>query len=190
MNTTFMFCLSREPIRLIFLEDHQGYPLFLKTKLRVNDDNFVPLCHKVYSIQTDQVFRLVSTDKVWTPACHSMIIIVHITGWKRPTMELAAVLEKHQRFKVDKNVSADHVLFDFAEETIPMMVTNTGDKEVVIHEETTLGQSQLVATGEIENNSTVKSRQKPETNRRKEYQVRFETCRELYRFWYFPGSKN
>ena len=45
-----------------------------------------------------------------------------------------------------KEVRADHVLFNFAEETIPVMLTNTGDEEVMIHKDTTVGQSELVAT--------------------------------------------
>ena len=40
-------------IGLDFLEDHQCDPFFSKKKLRVNDDTFVPLYHKVYTIQTD-----------------------------------------------------------------------------------------------------------------------------------------
>ena len=50
-------------IGLDFSEDHQRDPLFYK-KLRVNYDTFVSLCHKVYTTQTDQVFRVVSTDNV------------------------------------------------------------------------------------------------------------------------------
>ena len=113
---------------LDFLEDHQCDPLFSKKKLRVNDDTFVPLYHKVYTIQTDQVFRVVSTDNVWIPAGHSMIILAHIPGWKRPPIGLAGVFEPQERLKVDKEVSADHVLFNFAEETNQVMVTNTGMK--------------------------------------------------------------
>ena len=101
-------------IGLHFLQDHQCDPLFLKKKLRKNDDIFVPLYHKVYTMQIDQVFRVVSTDNVWIAAGHSMIIPAHIPGWKRPPKELDAVLEPHERFKVDKEVSADHVLFNFA----------------------------------------------------------------------------
>ena len=70
-------------IGLNFLEDHQCDPLFSKKKLRVNDDTFVPFYHKVYTIQTDQVYRVVSTDNVWIPAGHSMIIRAHIPRWKR-----------------------------------------------------------------------------------------------------------
>ena len=70
-----------------------------------------------------------------------MIIPAHISGWKRPPKELAAVFEPHERFKVDKEVNADYILFNFAEETIPEMVTNTGDEAVMIHKNTTLGQS-------------------------------------------------
>ena len=125
-------------IGLDFLEDHQCDPLFSKKKLRVNDDTFVTLYHKVYTIQTDQVFRVVSTDNVWIPAGHSMIISAHIPGWKRPPIELAPVFEPLERFKVNKEVSADQVLFNFAEETIPVMVTNTGDEEDMIYKDSTL----------------------------------------------------
>ena len=89
--------------------------------------------HEVYTIKTDQVYQVVSTDNVWIPAGHSMIIPAHIPGWERPPMKLAAVFEPHEWFKVYKEVSADRVLFMFTEETIPVMVTNTGDEAVMIH---------------------------------------------------------
>ena len=62
-----------------------------------------------------------------------MIIPAHIPGWKRPSIELAAVFEPHERFKVDKEVSADHVLFNFSEETTPVIVSNTRDEATMIH---------------------------------------------------------
>ena len=132
-----------------------------RKKLRLNDVTFFPLYHTVYTIQTDQVFRVVSIDNVWIPAGHSMIIPAHIPGWRRPPIELAAVFEPHERFKVDKEVSADHVLFNFAEKTIRVMVTNTGDEAAMIHKETILGQSELVATDKIQNISTLKSSKSP-----------------------------
>ena len=67
-------------IGLDFSEDHQCDPLFSHKKLRVIDDTFVPFYHKVYTIQTDQVFRVASNDNVWIPAGHSMIIPAHIPG--------------------------------------------------------------------------------------------------------------
>ena len=155
-------------IGLDFLEDHQCDPLFSKKKLRMNDDTFVPLYHKVNTIQTDQVFRVVSTENVWIPAGHSMIIPVHIPGWKRLPIELAAVFEPHERFKVDKEVSADHVLFNFSEKTTPVMVTNSGDEEVLIHRDTTLGQSELVATDKIQNISTLNSCRSPKLTDKKD----------------------
>ena len=134
----------------------------------VNDCTFVPSYHKVYTKQTDQVFRVVSTDIVWIPAGHSMIIPAHMPGWKRSAIELAAVFEPHERFKVDKEVSADHVLFNFAQEAIPVMVTNTGDKEVMIHKYTTLGQSEVVAMDKTQNISTFKSRKCPKLTDKKD----------------------
>ena len=91
-----------------------------------------------------------------------MIIPAYIPGWKRPPKELAAVFEPHERFKVQKEVSADHVLFTFAEETIPVMATNTRDEAVMIHKETTLGQSELVARDKIQNITTLKKRKSPQ----------------------------
>ena len=67
-------------IGLDFLENHQ----FSKKKLRVNDDTFVPMYHNVYTIETNQIFLAVSTDNVWIPAGHSMIIPALILGWKLP----------------------------------------------------------------------------------------------------------
>ena len=155
-------------IRLDFLEDHQCDPLFSQKTLRVNDDTFVPLYHKVYTIQTDQVFRVASTDNVWIPAGHSMMIPAHISGWNRPPIELAAVFESHERFKVDKEVNADYVLFNFAEETIPVMVTNTGDETVMIQKDTTMGQSELVATDKIQNISALQNRKSPKLTDKKD----------------------
>ena len=150
-----------------FLEDHQRDPLFSTEKLRVNDGTFVSLYHKIYTILTGQVFQVVFTDNVWIPAGHSMIVPAHIPGWKRPPIELATVFEPHERFKVDKEVSAGLVVFNFAKETIPVMVTNTGDEAVMIHEETTLGQCEIVATDKNQNISTLKRRKSPKlTDRR------------------------
>ena len=70
-------------------------------------------------------------------------------------------VELHERFKVDKEVSADHVLFNFAEEKILVMVANTGDGEVMIRKNTTLGQTELVSMDKIQNISTLKSRKCP-----------------------------
>ena len=80
---------------------------------------------------------------------------------------MAAVFERRERFKVDKEVSTDHVLFNFAAETILMMVTNTGAEAVMMHKETTLGQAELVATDKIQNISTLKCPESPKlTDRR------------------------
>ena len=43
-------------IGLVSLAYHQCDPLFSKKKMRLNDDTFVPLYHKVDTIETDQVF--------------------------------------------------------------------------------------------------------------------------------------
>ena len=124
--------------------------------------------HKVYTTQTDQVFQIVSTDNVWIPAGHSLIIPAHIPGWKRPPIELAAVFEPHERFKVDKEVSADHVLFNSSEETSTVMVTNTVDEAVMIHKDTSLGQSELVETDKIQNISTLKNGKSPKLTNKKD----------------------
>ena len=155
-------------ISLNFLEDHQGDPLFSKKKLRLNDGTCVLLYHKVYSIQTDQVFCVVSTDSALVPASHSRILPAHNPGWKHPTIDLAAVFELNGRFKVDKEVRADHVLFSFTEETILVMVTYTGAEAVMMYTETTLGQSALVAMDEIQNISTLKSRESPRVTDKKD----------------------
>ena len=104
----------------------------------------------MYTIQTDQVFRVASTDKIWIPAVHSMIIPVHIPGWKRPPIELAAVFEPQERFKTENQVSADHVLINFAEDMNPVLVTNCGDEAVLIHRKTTLGKTELVEIEKIQ----------------------------------------
>ena len=99
-------------------------------KLRLNEDTFVQLYHKVCAIQTDQVFRFVSTENDWIQAGHSMIIPPYIAGWKRSPIELAAVFEPHERFQVQKEFSAAHVLFNFAEEIIRVLAKNSGMKRL------------------------------------------------------------
>ena len=134
---------------LNFFEDHQCDALIAKKKLRLNDDTCVALYHKIFSIQTDEVFSVLATDSVLVAANHSMIIPAHIPGWKRPPKELAAVSEPHERFKTVNQVSADHVLFNFAEEMFSVMVANCGDETVMIHRKTSLGPSKLVEIEQI-----------------------------------------
>ena len=49
-------------IGLDCLEDHHCDPLFWKKKLRMKDDTFVPLYHKVYTIQTIQSSEFRSSE--------------------------------------------------------------------------------------------------------------------------------
>ena len=77
-----------------------------------------------------------------------MIVPAHISGYKHPRIELAAVFEPHEWFKVENEVSADHVLFNFPEKTILVMVIMCGYETVRIHEQTKVGQPDLVATDE------------------------------------------
>ena len=84
-----------------------------------------------------------------------MIKPAHIPRWKRPPKKLAAVFEPHERFQEENVVSADHFLFYSAQETIPLMVIS-GEEAVMMHEQKTLGQSQLFATERFQNNSTLK----------------------------------
>ena len=102
-----------------------------------------------------------ATDSVLVSASHSMIIPVHISGWKRPPKELAALFELHEQFKTENQVSTDIVLFNFAEEMIPVTVTNCGDEAVMIHRKTNLGQSELVEIEKIQNISTLRGRKSP-----------------------------
>ena len=145
-------------IGLDFLEDHQCDPLFSKKKLRLNDDTCVPFYHKVYKIKTDHVFCVVAIGSVLVPASHSMIIPADITGWKRPPTELVAVFEPHERLKTENRVSADHVLFNFAGDMIPVILTNCGDEAGMIHRETILGQSELIEMEKIQNTCTLRGR--------------------------------
>ena len=64
----------------------------------------------------------------------------------RETIELATLLEPHERFKADKEVSADLVLFNSAEIISQVMVTYTGNEAVIIHKDTTVGQYEVVET--------------------------------------------
>ena len=48
------------------------------------------------------------------------------------------------------------------------MVTNTGDEAAMIHKDTTLGQSELVATDKIQNISTLKNSKSPKFTDKKD----------------------
>ena len=148
--------LERLPVKIGGMKIEQNFHvlakseadcLFSKKQQRLIDDTCDALYHKVFSIQVDRVFCLVATDSILVPASHSMIIPSHIPGWKRPPIALAAVFESHERLNTENQVRADHVMFNFAEEMIPVMVTNCGDEAVMIHRKTILRQSELVEWG-------------------------------------------
>ena len=63
----------------------------------------------------------------------------HIPRWKCPPKQPDAVSEPHEWFQVENEVTADHVLFNFAEETFPVMATDSGAEAVIIHTQATLG---------------------------------------------------
>ena len=106
-----------------------------------------------------------------------------------PTNRVGPVFEPHERFKVDKEVNADYVLFNFAEETIPVMVTNTVDEAVMIHKNTTLGQSELVATDKNQNISTLKSRKSPKITDKKDAKYDLKLVKNSIDTGIFPEAK-
>ena len=83
------------------------------------------------------------------------------SSMEAPPIEFASVFEPHERLKTENQVSADHVLFNLAEEMIAVMVTNCGDEAVMIHRKTTLGQSHLVELEKIQIISTLRGRKIP-----------------------------
>ena len=78
------------------------------------------------------------------------------------------MFEPHERFKTENQVSADHVLFNFADGMIPVMVTKCGDEAVMIHRRTTLGQSELEEMEKIQNISTLRGRKSPKLTDKKD----------------------
>ena len=94
-----------------------------------------------------------------------------------------------EQFQAENEVSANHVSFNFASETIAVLVVNCGDEAVMIQKQTTLGQSELVATEKIQDISTLKSRKTPKLTDRKDTKYDFILVKESVDTGISPGAK-
>ena len=136
---------------LDFLERHKCDPLFSRMELKLESTHSVPLYHKNFEIDHNAIFRVVATETINVPAGHATILPAHIPNWKRPPFHLNAVFEPLEKFNMSEDISAPNILFDFSDDTIPVIMTNTTDSEITIYKNTTLGSSEFVSD-EIINN--------------------------------------
>ena len=136
---------------LDFLERHKCDPLFSRMELKLDSTHSVPLYHKNFEIDHNAIFRVVATETINIPAGHATILPAHIPNWKRPPFHLNAVFEPLEKFTMSENISAPNILFDFSDEMIPVIMTNTTDSEITIYKNTTLGSSEFVSDDIINN---------------------------------------
>ena len=113
-------------------------------ELKLDSTHSVPLYHKNFEIDHNAIFRVAATETIKVPAGHATIPPAHIPNWMRPRFHLKAVFELLEKFAMSEDISAPNILFDFSDEMIPVIMTNTTDSEITIYKNTTLGSSQLV----------------------------------------------
>ena len=99
------------------------------------------------------------------------------------------MIERHERFKTENQASADHVLFNFPVEMIPVMVTSCGDEVVMIHTKTTLGQSEIIEKGKNQNISTLRRRKSPKLTDKNDAKYDL-TLVKNYRHWHITRNKS
>ena len=136
---------------LDFLETNKCDPLFSCMKLKLDSNSFVPLYHKQFEYDHDNVCRVISTETLSVPPGHTRIIPAHIPNWKRPPIQVCALFEPRDKFEPKNDVSAQNVLFDFTEEVIPIAIDNKTEEEITIYKNTTLGFSEIVPETVINN---------------------------------------
>ena len=95
-------------------------------------------------VESSSVFRVVTTETVSVPAGYTMVVPAHILDWKRPLEEMDGLFEPSSRFDETKDASAPCILFNFAEETIPVRIQNSGDETLTLYKHITLGTSEII----------------------------------------------
>ena len=136
---------------LDFLETNKCDPLFSCMKSKLDSNSFVPLYHEQFDYGHDNVFRVISTETLSVPPGYTRIIPAHIPNWKRPPIQVCALFEPKDKFEPNNEVSAPNVLFDPTEEVIPIAIDNKTEEEITIYKNTTLGFSEIVPEGVINN---------------------------------------
>ena len=127
-----------------FLRANKCDALNSKDRIQLNDNTQVPLYHSKNDVESSSVFRVVTTNTVSVPAGYTMVVPAHIPDWKRPLEEMDALFEPSSRFDEAKDSSAPCILFNFAEETIPVRIQNSRDETLTLHKHTTLGTSEII----------------------------------------------
>ena len=130
--------------------------MFSKKTLQIAHGSSVPLYHKTFKIPFDQVFRVIARHTVSIPAGHSMIVPDCIPDWKRSPVELVGSFEPHQKFN-GKDLTAPDMLFTLTEDTIPLVIENSGDSPITVHKHTTLGSSEVISRERIQNIGTAQT---------------------------------
>ena len=136
---------------LDFLERHKCDSLFSGMELKLDSTHSVPLYHKNFDIGHNAIFGVVETETIKVPAGHAIILPAHIPNWKRPPFHLYAVFEPLEKFTMSEDVSAPNILFDFSDEMIPVIMTNTTDSEITIFKNATLESSEVISDEIISN---------------------------------------
>ena len=108
------------------------------------DNTQVPQYHCKHDVEISSVFREVTAETVSVPAGYTMVVPAHIPDWKRPLEEMDALFEPSYRFVETKDGSAPCILFNFAEETVPVRIQNSGDETLTLYKHTTFDTSEII----------------------------------------------
>ena len=118
---------------LDFFETNKCEPLFSCMKWQLDSNSFVFfLYHKQFECGHDNVFRVIPTETLSVPPGHTRIIPAHIPNWKRPPIQVCALLEPKDKFEPSNEKSAPNVFFDLTEEVIPIAIDNKTEQEITI----------------------------------------------------------
>ena len=147
---------------LNFLRTNKCDPLFSKDLLRLDSKNHVPLYNRNLNHEVNTGFRVIATETVSVPAGYAMILPARIQEWERPLTEMPALFEPVARMSTLKKAAVPSVLFNFAEENVPVTIEDTGDEAITVYENTTLGTSEFFPKPAL--NHIVSAPPKPKTN--------------------------
>ena len=114
-------------------------------KLRLDSTQSVPMYHKTFELTSNAVFRVIATETIMVPAGHAKILPAHIPDWKKPPIPLNAIFEPLEKFNSTREVVAPNILFNYSEETIPIVFNNTASSDITIYKNTTLESSEIVS---------------------------------------------
>ena len=79
---------------LDFLETNNCYQVFSRVQLKIDSHNFVPLFHKQFDYDLDNVSRVFSTETLSVLPGHTKLIPAHIPNyWKRPPIQICALFQ-------------------------------------------------------------------------------------------------